>query len=381
MNIVRSTRAYERWLKIQLSGDIVAKDIEEKHEEMRKGAFPFLRATYWRWAEKILDICPELKDAPRVLAVGDIHVENFGTWRDVDCRLVWGVNDFDEAAKMPYALDVVRLATSAVLANVPNVTTGAITSNILRGYREGLAAPHAFVLDQRYRRLRRKFEVPEKKRSKFWNKMDPAKNLERARKLKRTKPRRPFVEALNHARPEPNVDLVFWPRTAGLGSLGRPRWIGYGEWHDAPVVREAKAIVPSAWTYAHGGSSRLRCQEIATGRHRAPDPWYELRKDGVLVRRLSPNSRKLEAKEIKSIKGRKGVKGISQLVNPAMLRDMGRDLAAVHLGTGARGKVILRDLERRKPRWLHDATMVAAAFVVDDQQEWRRRTRQSDGRR
>ena len=28
--------------------------------------------------------------------------ENFGTWRDADGRLVWGVNDFDEAAVMPW---------------------------------------------------------------------------------------------------------------------------------------------------------------------------------------------------------------------------------------------------------------------------------------
>ena len=53
----------------------------------------------------------------RVLAVGDIHLENFGTWRDADGRLVWGVNDFDEAAQMPYVLDLVRLAASALLAN------------------------------------------------------------------------------------------------------------------------------------------------------------------------------------------------------------------------------------------------------------------------
>jgi len=42
--------------------------------------------------------------------------KNFGTWRDGDGRLVWGVNDFDEAAVMPYPLDLVRLAASIRLA-------------------------------------------------------------------------------------------------------------------------------------------------------------------------------------------------------------------------------------------------------------------------
>src|SRR5262249_44658799 len=259
VNIVRSTRAYERWLKAQLDGDIVAADIKKKHETMREGPFPFLRATYWRWAETILDLCPELKTAPRVLAVGDIHIENCGTWRDIDGRLVWGVNDFDEAAEMPYALDLVRLATSAVLAGVGGMTPGAIARNILRGYREGLAAPHAFVLDQRYRWMRRQVEVAEEERTKFWLKMEPATNLKRAGKAK---PKRRFIEALLAGRLEPVCALAFWPRTAGAGSLGRPRWVGYGMWHDAPIVREAKAIVPSGWTRAQGGSSRLRCKEI-----------------------------------------------------------------------------------------------------------------------
>jgi hypothetical protein len=43
---------------------------------------------------------PENAGAPVVTGVGDLHVENFGTWRDADARLVWGVNDFDEAAVM-----------------------------------------------------------------------------------------------------------------------------------------------------------------------------------------------------------------------------------------------------------------------------------------
>ncbi|MEJ0078689.1 MAG: DUF2252 family protein [Alphaproteobacteria bacterium] len=57
---------------------------------MAADPFQFLRATYWRWAETIFKICPDLKRAPHVLAVGDLHVENYGTWRDAEGRLVWG---------------------------------------------------------------------------------------------------------------------------------------------------------------------------------------------------------------------------------------------------------------------------------------------------
>ena len=53
---------------------------------------------------------------PQVLSVGDLHVENFGTWRNAEGRMVWGINDFDEAYPMAYTNDLVRLAASACLA-------------------------------------------------------------------------------------------------------------------------------------------------------------------------------------------------------------------------------------------------------------------------
>ena len=59
---------------------------------------------------------PNLNHAPQVLGVGDLHVENFGTWRDAESRLVWGINDFDEACCLPYTQDLVRLAASARFA-------------------------------------------------------------------------------------------------------------------------------------------------------------------------------------------------------------------------------------------------------------------------
>ena len=88
MGIRAANREYERWLKAQLHGAIVEGDLKKKYKKMRESAFSFLRGTYWRWAETILDVCPDLADAPAVLAVGDIHLENFGTWRDGEGRLV-----------------------------------------------------------------------------------------------------------------------------------------------------------------------------------------------------------------------------------------------------------------------------------------------------
>src|ERR1700676_4685660 len=114
MNVVKATRQFEAWLGKRTP--LVKKDLRTKHEAIKSSAFRFLRATYYRWAQIWPKVCPDLAKSPQVLAVGDLHVENFGTWRDIEGRLIWGVNDFDEAYPLPYANDLVRLATSTSLA-------------------------------------------------------------------------------------------------------------------------------------------------------------------------------------------------------------------------------------------------------------------------
>src|SRR6476620_5591680 len=119
--IITATIDYEDWL----SGQVVAveADLQLKHRQMASSLFAFLRATFYRWGPLFMETCPDRVETPRVVAVGDLHVENFGTWRDKEGRLVWGVNDFDEAARMPYAVDLTRLVTSAILAQSENKLT------------------------------------------------------------------------------------------------------------------------------------------------------------------------------------------------------------------------------------------------------------------
>ena len=99
MNIVDSTASYERWLEGRIP--LVRADVAEKHDLMAASPFTMLRATFYRFLELFLESCPDLAKATRILAIGDLHLENFGTWRDAEGRLVWGINDFDEAASYP----------------------------------------------------------------------------------------------------------------------------------------------------------------------------------------------------------------------------------------------------------------------------------------
>ena len=140
--------------------------------------------------------------------------------------------------------------------------------------------------------------------------------------------------------PPPKVDIR--PRQAGAGSLGRPRWVARAKWRGAPVVREAKVLVPSAWNLPkdRGGFS-IRWNEIATGHYRAPDPWFRLT-DNIVVRRLSPNNRKIEAKKPKDRE---------VLLSEQMLKAMGRELSSIHLGSteGRHRQPRAAALLRRRP--------------------------------
>ena len=279
--------------------------------------------------------------------MGDIHLENFGTWRDAEGRLIWGVNDFDEAAEMPYAIDLVRLATSAILARArQDERAEQIARDLLRGYRKGLAAPSPIVLDRRYRWLRRAVVVSEERRRDFWEKMH----------RERPKPAPPlYRKLLMKSLPRGHAQEWTAPRTAGTGSLGRPRWIAVAEWNGGEVVREAKALVLSGWCRAHaGGTRKLRCKEIANGRYRAPDPWLAFEGD-IVVRRLSPNNRKIEAED----------PALARL-SGKLLQAMGRELASVHLGVRDRRSAILRDLDRRQAGWLAESARAMAAATRAD---------------
>src|SRR5579864_7835574 len=135
-SIAEATTAYEDWLRQRIP--VVEDDLTYKHEQMATAAFPFLRATFYRWTQLWPVLCPDLAIAPHVLAVGDLHIENFGTWRDADGRLVWGVNDFDEAYPLSYAADLTRLAVSvrlAVAGGRLRITPRRACDAILDGYR------------------------------------------------------------------------------------------------------------------------------------------------------------------------------------------------------------------------------------------------------
>ncbi len=356
MNIVKATRKFEEWLAQHTV--LVKGDLRIKHQRMAEAIFPFFRATFYRWAQIWPDVCPDLAKAPRVLSVGDLHVENFGTWRDLEGRLVWGVNDFDEAAFLAYPYDIVRLAVSAQLAAEAGrlaLKPKEACSAILEGYRVSLArGGRAFVLEEENRWLRLIALAELRDPERFWAKMEslPVVREEVAVSAK---------EALEHLMPEPGLSFRVARRVAGLGSLGHQRLVAIAECHGGKIAREAKALVPSAVHWARGepGPSEILYHAIISRAVRSRDPFVQLRGRWI-VRRLSPHCCRVELASLPA--DRDELK---------LLYSMGWETANIHLGS-ASIKNIRRHASSLKGNWLATAAKQMLNAVNQDWKDWKK---------
>ena len=351
--VAAATRDYERWLGKHV--DVVEADLELKHKLMRESVFVFLRGTFYRWAALWPEAVPELGKAPRLLAVGDLHVENFGTWRDGEGRLIWGVNDFDEVARMPYAVDLVRLVTSAIFAKREDdlvIADGDAADAVLQGYSAMLeSGGRPFVLEESHGELREMATGAERNPVKFWGKIvDLPSGL----------PPKRIQKLLDAWLPDGAAESLYYSRIAGVGSLGRPRYVAVAECNGGLTAREAKAWLPSAWGWANGRpKNHALAVRLLKRAVRQRDPYYAI-SNGWVVRRLGPHCGRIELAQFPRHRDEK-----------AILKAMGAETANLHLATpGARGD-ILRDLGQRKAGWLRDAAQAMAAATEQDWKEFR----------
>jgi uncharacterized protein (DUF2252 family) len=104
--------------------------------------------TFFRGADPLFcRAWPELRPGdvgPEILITGDLHLENFGAHRTTDGEFRFDINDFDESAVAPCSFDLVRCATSIILAAeawslLPSHATGMALA-FLDKYRKALLA-------------------------------------------------------------------------------------------------------------------------------------------------------------------------------------------------------------------------------------------------
>ena len=353
MNIRRATRSYEQWMRG--CTNLVEPHLRSKHQRMKASSFLFFRGTFYRWAQLWAEICADLCKAPKVLSVGDLHVNSFGTWRDIEGRLCWGVDDFDESFPLPYTNDLVRLAASVKVV----IDSGALTIKlndgcdaILEGYQQALKdGGRPIVLAEHEQNLEKLGIEAIKRPVDFWEKLHrlpaPRRKLPRDAKL-----------ALEKAFPEQNLNFKVAQREAGLGSLGQQRFVGIAVWKGGCIAREAKAMVPSAcsWVSGHAGRGQSHYQEAIRSAVRAHDPFQKI-ESGWLIRRLSPDSNPIDIADLPK-----------RRYEEVLLHAMGSEAANVHAGSQREVKSILIDLRRRKSRWLRSAAKDMAKAM---EKEWK----------
>jgi hypothetical protein len=250
MSGARSARAitldYDRWLAGRIT--VVRADVARKHAEMQVDRFRFLRGTYYLWLARVVERAPDVLAGARVPLVGDLHVENFGTWRDGRQVRRWGVNDLDELGTGPWLLDPLRLAVSATLAPHIALDDAEVCDTILDAY--AAARPGADVaLEEPTAAHLRALVPPFASPAKYYDALaggHPAADL----------PATVVAAAMKVA--EAGWRPTWHVHEAGTGSLGHRRRVGVGKaadgaWH----AREAKELGPGTGVWAAHLDRRL----------------------------------------------------------------------------------------------------------------------------
>jgi uncharacterized protein (DUF2252 family) len=91
-----------------------------KVARMAEGPYGFFRGTFHLFARDVLnksyEPLPLCGAGIEMDLVGDIHSENYGTYKAADGLVHYDINDFDETTQGRFDFDVCRLATSLLLA-------------------------------------------------------------------------------------------------------------------------------------------------------------------------------------------------------------------------------------------------------------------------
>ncbi len=112
-----------------------------KYRKMAESLFVFLRGTCHLFYDALPDV-PVLDSAPLAWACGDLHLENFGSYKGEDRQVHFDINDFDVAVLAPCTWDLARLLSSILccadtLGAAPADALDACRATLM-GYRNAL---------------------------------------------------------------------------------------------------------------------------------------------------------------------------------------------------------------------------------------------------
>ncbi|WP_374652349.1 DUF2252 family protein [Dongia sp.] len=223
--------------------DITAELAALKRRKMLDSAFAWYRGTaelfYARWLKPVLAV-----KAPSVWLNGDLHLENFGTYRGDNRLTYFDVGDFDDACRGPATIDLLRFLTGTILA-APELGIARKEARSLAAY--GLERYRAAMADGKPRWLERRTargaigdllgDLERRSQADLLDKRTVMKNGRRklrfdtgkAIKLDKGEAAAVIAALGRFARRRAHPDffevLDVAQRVAGLGALGRPRYV------------------------------------------------------------------------------------------------------------------------------------------------------------
>ena len=169
------------------------------------------------------------------------------------------------------------------------------------------------------------------------------------------------VTALVQALPSTTLDYNLRARRAGLGSLGRTRYVGLANWQGGRIAREVKAIAPSAalWARDVKGPYEILIPALIENSVRCADPCLTFQ--GMWqVRRLAPYCTRIELSML-----------ARERDEARLLGAMGFETANIHRGSPNEVDAIRNHLGGLPKKWLKKASKTMADIVEDEFEEYR----------
>lgn len=245
--------------------------VQLKYGLMAQDAFEFLRGTchlfYEDWAA---EAGANLNAAPLAWICGDLHWQNFGSYKGDDRLAYFDINDFDEGLLAPCSLDLARFLTSVWIGG-PNLGTAATTEDCQALCERWLGAYSQALSLGKARSVHRETatglvetllkQVSQRERPDFLNRRTDRDGQQRVLKLidgktqAVTKADRATVKTLIHTWAQTQDSPDFFKvldvahRIAGNGSLGVDRYLVLIEGKGSPdgnFLLDLKAARPSS---------------------------------------------------------------------------------------------------------------------------------------
>jgi uncharacterized protein (DUF2252 family) len=127
-----------------------------KYRNMRSDPFVFLRATCHLFYAR-LPLEPVMRKAPAAWACGDLHLENFGSYKGDNRQVYFDLNDFDEALLAPLTWDPVRGLASILVGEGALHRDPAVPAHLCQVFLDAYALA---LIDGKPRWVERETAVP-----------------------------------------------------------------------------------------------------------------------------------------------------------------------------------------------------------------------------